>query len=225
MLGKIVGGGLPVGAYGGRADMMKQGAAGRAGVSGGHAVGQPAGDGRRPGDAAGTARSSALRRAGAAGCAAGRGADAGRPAAGVPHCLNRVGSMWTLFFTDGPVTDYDSAKTSDTARFARFFWAMMDRGIYLPCSQFEAAFNSVLHGEEEIEEPSGVRERLRRSPGPENGGGSVVGLGEVLPRQGRGRRLLRRFPLHDEGRGPPRQDSRHPLGWCSPLDLVGIMRS
>jgi len=50
------------------------------------------------------------------------------------------------------VTDYDSAKKSDTARFARFFWAMMDRGVYLPCSQFEAAFDSVLHGEKEIKE-------------------------------------------------------------------------
>jgi glutamate-1-semialdehyde 2,1-aminomutase len=72
--------------------------------------------------------------------------------AGLPHCLNRVGSMWTLFFTDGPVTDYDSAKKSDTARFARFFWAMMERGVYLPCSQFEAAFDSVPHGEKEIME-------------------------------------------------------------------------
>jgi glutamate-1-semialdehyde 2,1-aminomutase len=75
--------------------------------------------------------------------------DAAR-AAGVPHCLNRAGSMWTLFFTNGPVTNYDTAKKSDTARFARFFWAMMDRSVYLPCSQFEAAFNSVLHDEKLI---------------------------------------------------------------------------
>ena len=70
----------------------------------------------------------------------------------MPHCLNRVGSMWTLFFTPGPVTDYDAAKAADTARFARFFWAMMDRGVYLPCSQFEAAFNSVLHTEQRLRE-------------------------------------------------------------------------
>ena len=69
--------------------------------------------------------------------------------------------MWTLFFTDGPVTDYDSAKKSDTARFARFFWAMMDRGVYLPCSQFEAAFDSVLHGEKEVEQTiTAAREAL-----------------------------------------------------------------
>ena len=60
--------------------------------------------------------------------------------------------MWTLFFTEGPVTDYDSARRGDTARFGRFFWAMMDQGVYLPCSQFEAAFNSVLHTEKAIEQ-------------------------------------------------------------------------
>ena len=59
---------------------------------------------------------------------------------GLPHQLNRLGSMWTLFFTGTPVRDLDTAKTSDTAKFGKFFWAMMDRGIYLPCSQFEAAF-------------------------------------------------------------------------------------
>jgi len=48
--------------------------------------------------------------------------------------------MWTLFFTPTPVSDYDTAKTSDTKRFGRFFWEMMDRGVYMPCSQFEAAF-------------------------------------------------------------------------------------
>jgi glutamate-1-semialdehyde 2,1-aminomutase len=61
-------------------------------------------------------------------------------AAGVPHQLNRVGSMWTLFFTGSPVYDLDTAATSDKGKFARFFWGMMDRGFYLPCSQFEAAF-------------------------------------------------------------------------------------
>jgi glutamate-1-semialdehyde 2,1-aminomutase len=58
--------------------------------------------------------------------------------------------MWTLFFTPDPVTDYDSATKSDTARFGRFFWGMMDRGIYLPCSQFEAAFLSAAHTEEQV---------------------------------------------------------------------------
>src|SRR5829696_1219509 len=71
-------------------------------------------------------------------------------AQGVPHVINRVGSMWTLFFAPRDVVDYESARASDTARFARFFWGMMDRGVYLPCSQFEAAFVSAAHTEEQI---------------------------------------------------------------------------
>src|SRR5207237_5949811 len=70
--------------------------------------------------------------------------------AALPHQLARVGSMWTLFFTSEPVQDYDSACKSDTTRFARFFWGMLDRGIYLPCSQFEAAFVSAAHSEEHV---------------------------------------------------------------------------
>ena len=65
--------------------------------------------------------------------------------------MARVGSMWTLFFHPGPVADYDAVRQSDTARFARFFWAMMDRGIYLPCSQFEAAFLSAAMTEADID--------------------------------------------------------------------------
>ena len=66
--------------------------------------------------------------------------------------LQRVGSMWTLFFNADPVTDYDTAKKSDAAKFGRFFWAMMERGIYLPCSQFEAAFLSTAHTSDDIEQ-------------------------------------------------------------------------
>jgi glutamate-1-semialdehyde 2,1-aminomutase len=71
------------------------------------------------------------------------------PPAGV--AVNRVGSMFTFFFTDQPVTDYASAKRSDTARFGRFFQLMLDRGIYLAPSQFEAAFLSAAHSEEDID--------------------------------------------------------------------------
>jgi glutamate-1-semialdehyde 2,1-aminomutase len=60
--------------------------------------------------------------------------------------------MWTLFFATAPVTDYDTAKKSDTARFAKFFWAMLDRGIYLPCSQFEAAFLCTAQTEAHIDQ-------------------------------------------------------------------------
>lgn len=70
---------------------------------------------------------------------------------GIPHVIQRVGSMFTLFFTADPVTDYESAKRSDTRRFARFFWEMMARGVYLPCSQFEAAFVSATHTEADID--------------------------------------------------------------------------
>jgi glutamate-1-semialdehyde 2,1-aminomutase len=69
----------------------------------------------------------------------------------VPHAIQRVGSMITLFFHDGPVTDYDSAKKSDTKLFARFFWEMLARGVYLPCSQFEAAFVSASHTTDDID--------------------------------------------------------------------------
>ena len=67
-----------------------------------------------------------------------------------PARVQRVGSMWTLFFNPEPVTDYDGAKKSDAAKFGRFFWAMMDRGVYLPCSQFEAAFLMSVHTEEHV---------------------------------------------------------------------------
>jgi glutamate-1-semialdehyde 2,1-aminomutase len=152
VLGKIVGGGFPVGAYGGRADVMKKvmpaGPVFQAGTLSGNPVAM----------AAGLATLQELRKhppyAGLDYLAdrLAEGVRKAARAAGLPHRLNRVGSMWTLFFAEGPVNDYDSAKRSDTARFARFFWAMMDRGIYLPCSQFEAAFNSVVHSEEDIKE-------------------------------------------------------------------------
>ncbi|MBX9581017.1 MAG: glutamate-1-semialdehyde 2,1-aminomutase [Gemmataceae bacterium] len=142
VFGKIIGGGYPVGAYGGRADVMRHimpaGPVFQAGTLSGNPVAMAAGIAtlrelkRNP-------PYERLDRMGAAVEAGLRQAAAG---AGVSAQFNRVGSMWTLFFTPTPVTDYDTARTSDTKRFARFFWAMMDRGVYLPCSQFEAAFLS-----------------------------------------------------------------------------------
>ena len=79
----------------------------------------------------------------------------------IPHHFARVGSMWTLFFTGTPVVDYDTAKTSDAAKFGRFFWAMLDRGVYLPCSQFEAAFLSAAMTSAHIDETlTAARESL-----------------------------------------------------------------
>ncbi len=161
ILGKVVGGGLPVGAYGGRADIMKQvmpaGPVFQAGTLSGNPLAM----------AAGVATLQELReqppyaRLEQLGRVLAEGLDQAATAAGVPHQVARVGSMWTLFFHPGPVVDYDSARRSDTARFARFFWAMMDRGIYLPCSQFEAAFLSVAHTEQHLEQTlAAAREAL-----------------------------------------------------------------
>jgi len=72
--------------------------------------------------------------------------------AGVTMCHNRVGSMFTWFFTEGPVTDWTSAAKSDTEAFGRFFRAMLENGIYMPPSQFEAAFLSAAHREHDVQQ-------------------------------------------------------------------------
>jgi len=64
--------------------------------------------------------------------------------------MNRVGSMWTIFFNDGPVTDFESANRSNRERFARFFHLMLGEGVYLPPSQLEAAFFSAAHAKKDI---------------------------------------------------------------------------
>ena len=82
-------------------------------------------------------------------------------AAGISASINRVGSMLTLFFTVGPVTDLTSATESDTQLFSRWFHRMLDRGIFLPCSQFEALFVSTAHTEDLIDQTiSAARETL-----------------------------------------------------------------
>src|SRR5260370_30085275 len=79
------------------------------------------------------------------------GLDQAATAAGIPHQVARVGSMWTFFFNPQPVTDYDVARQSDTARFAKFFWGIMERGIYLPLSQFEAGVFSIAPRAQQID--------------------------------------------------------------------------
>jgi glutamate-1-semialdehyde 2,1-aminomutase len=151
ILGKIVGGGYPVGAYGGRADIMTKvmpaGPVFQAGTLSGNPVAMAAGIAtlRELKENPPYTRMEQLSRE------LEDGLRAAATEAGVPHQFNRVGSMWTLFFTSTPVGDLDTAKTSDTARYARFFWAMMDRGVYLPCSQFEAAFTSAAHTDMDVE--------------------------------------------------------------------------
>jgi glutamate-1-semialdehyde 2,1-aminomutase len=72
-------------------------------------------------------------------------------AAGIPHSLTRVGSMLTLFFNGEPVTNWDSASKSDTTKFGKFFWGLIERGVYFPCSQYEALFVSAAHTEADID--------------------------------------------------------------------------
>ena len=150
-LGKIVGGGLPVGAYGGRAEIMN------------HVL--PAGKVFQAGTLSGNPLATA------AGCAtlrvlkeqppydrleslSSRLATGLRRAAervGVPHTIARVGSMMTLFFHAGPITGWRQASQCDTSRFARYFWGLIDRGVYMPCSQFEALFVSAAHTEADVD--------------------------------------------------------------------------
>lgn len=143
-LGKVIGGGLPVGAYGGRKDIMSKvapaGPVYQAGTLSGNPLAVAAGLAMLRHLKAHPEIYAQLESRAAALCAA-------RPA-GVT--VNRVGSMFTFFFTDGPVTDWESAKRSDTARFGRFFRAMLERGIYLAPSQFESAFLSAAHSDEDI---------------------------------------------------------------------------
>jgi glutamate-1-semialdehyde 2,1-aminomutase len=82
----------------------------------------------------------------------GDGLAAAAQAANLPACVNRVGSLLTLFFAPGPITDYASAKTADTARFGAFFRKMRDRGVFLPPSQFEAMFVSLAHTDDDIDQ-------------------------------------------------------------------------
>jgi len=152
-MGKIIGGGLPVGAYGGPSEIMNLVA--------------PLG----PMYQAGTLSGNPL--AMAAGCTTLKhlrdhkaeiyprleklsdelveGVAAAAKEAGVRLCHNRVGSMFTWFFTPGPVTDWDSASRSNTESFGRFFRSMLDQGVYLPPSQYEAAFLGATHTEEDVQ--------------------------------------------------------------------------
>jgi glutamate-1-semialdehyde 2,1-aminomutase len=152
-LGKIIGGGLPCGAFGGRAEVMEflapLGPVYQAGTLSGNPLAMAAGiatlsyllehqDAVYPG----LERTTQQIADGVATIAR---------EAGVAMTTNRIGSMWTWFFTGEPVTDFASAATSDTAAFGRFHRAMMEAGVWLPPSQFEAAFLSTAHGEREVE--------------------------------------------------------------------------
>jgi glutamate-1-semialdehyde 2,1-aminomutase len=151
-LGKIIGGGLPVGAYGGRRDIMQHVAP----------IGQMYQAGTLSGNplavAAGIATLTELRKPGQYDIIEyktqmlGEGLQKVIHDNSIPAQIQHIGGLLCLFFTKEPVRDYASAKQSDTARFARYFWGMLARGIYLPPSQFEAWFVSLALEDTMIEE-------------------------------------------------------------------------
>jgi glutamate-1-semialdehyde 2,1-aminomutase len=165
-LGKIIGGGLPAAAYGGSGQIMDlvspAGPVYQAGTLSGNPLAMAAGltTLRTLRDEPPYERLEAL---------SARLEDGLRRAAfdaKVPHVVQRVGSMLTLFFNPDPVHDYDDARRSDTALFGRFFWEVLARGVYLPCSQFEAAFVSAAHTEADIDHTvAAAREALRAATG------------------------------------------------------------
>ncbi len=161
--GKIIGGGLPVGAYGGPSEIMNLvaplGPMYQAGTLSGNPLAM----------AAGIATLKHLRekkseiysRLDNLSAKLVEGVSAAAKESGVPLTANRVGSMFTWFFNPGPITDWASASRSDTAAFGRFFRVMLDSGIYLPPSQYEAAFLSAAHTEEDVQKTiSAAREAL-----------------------------------------------------------------
>lgn len=149
-LGKVIGGGLPVGAYGGRADIMQMIAPSGPVYQAGTLSGNPLAM------AAGITTLEVLKRPGTwqsletATSVLTQGIGEAAEAAGIPIWQNRVGTMFATFFTETPVTDWDTAKTSDTARFANFFQGILERGVYLAPSQFEAGFMSTAHDDTAI---------------------------------------------------------------------------
>ena len=153
-LGKIIGGGLPVGAYGGRREIMDliapSGPVYQAGTLSGNPLAMAAGLAtlRQSGEPGFYERLDEL------GALWRRGMREAASAGDAPFTINQVGSMVSLFFTVGPVTDFASAARSDTGAFKDFFWHMISRGVYLAPSQYEAGFISTAHSEEVLSRSS-----------------------------------------------------------------------
>ncbi|MEK6532716.1 MAG: aminotransferase class III-fold pyridoxal phosphate-dependent enzyme, partial [Nitrospirota bacterium] len=151
ILGKIIGGGLPVGAYGGRKDIMDLIAPSGPVYQAGTLSGNPLAV------SAGIETLKQLKKKGvykkleAQSAALAKGIGEAAKKAGVPLIQTRVGSMLTAFFTSTPVSDWNTVKQADTARYGKYFHKMLDQGIYLAPSQFEASFLSTVHTTQDIE--------------------------------------------------------------------------
>jgi glutamate-1-semialdehyde 2,1-aminomutase len=150
-LGKIIGGGMPVGAYGGKAEVMDSisptGPVYQAGTLSGNPVAMASGlamlrklKATNPYPALEEITKTLV-----------AGLNDAAEQAGLPHSSSQVGSMFTLFFNPEEVTSYTVSAKNNTERFAKYFWGMMNRGVYLPCSQYEANFVSAVHTNEDIE--------------------------------------------------------------------------
>jgi glutamate-1-semialdehyde 2,1-aminomutase len=161
-LGKILGGGMPVGAYGGRADVMASisptGPVYQAGTLSGNPVAMACGlatlrklKSQNPYPEL-EAKTNKLV----------QGLSEAAKSAGIEHTTGQVGSMFTLFFNPDEVTSYKVSAQNDTARFAKYFWGMLNRGVYLPCSQFEANFVSAAHSDEMIEQTIAAANEVMR---------------------------------------------------------------
>ncbi|NPA32242.1 MAG: glutamate-1-semialdehyde 2,1-aminomutase [Aquificae bacterium] len=159
-LGKILGGGLPVGAYGGRREIMErvapEGEIYQAGTLSGNPLAMVSGSetlkelrDKEPYDEL-EKKTETLA----------KGVSDILSEKGIPHTINRVGSMMTVFFTEGPVVDFESAKRSDTELFGRFFRALLGKGVLIPPSQFEAWFLTTAHEEDDINQ---ALERIREA--------------------------------------------------------------
>ena len=149
-LGKIIGGGLPMGAYGGRADIMKvvapEGPVYQAGTLSGNPLAMAAGLAML-----GQLNVKSYDRLEAMGARLESGLNAAIAKSKIAACLQRIGSAFTLFFCAGPVTDFASAKQADPKVYAGFFHGMLERGFYLPPAQLEAGFVSLAHTDAEID--------------------------------------------------------------------------
>jgi glutamate-1-semialdehyde 2,1-aminomutase len=152
-LGKIIGGGLPVGAYGGREEIMNHisptGPVYQAGTLSGNPLAMRAGHAVLSKIAA--RQDTMYDELEAFGAALEEGMHRNLDALGLDYTTNRVGAMVSLFFTEEQVVDQETAKTTDTDQYAAYFHAMLEEGIYLPPSQFEAIFFGLSHGEEELD--------------------------------------------------------------------------